>query len=115
MVTLSNGFLTALIGKMKSLQSAVDKLSSGAAGAKKYGPQQIPVSAWVEEETEDGWRYAASISLPGVTASNIPIVTFADDNTDYYYPTAQTGAGTVTVYADAIPDGTVTLASIVIL
>lgn len=115
MVTLSNGFLNALIGKVKSLQNTVDKLSSSASGAKKYGPKQIPVSAWAEEETEDGYRYAASIGLPGVTANNIPIVTFADDDTDYFYPTAQTGAGTVTVYADDIPDGTITIQSIVIM
>lgn len=115
MVTLSNGFLNALIGKMKSLQNTVDKLSSSTSGAKKYGPKQIPVSAWKEEDTEDGYRYAASISLSGVTADNVPIITFADEDVDYFYPTAQTGAGTVTVWADDIPDGTVTVKSIVIL
>lgn len=114
MVTLSNGFLTALISKVKSLQNTVDKLSS-SAGARKYGPQQIPVSAWKEEDTEDGYRYAASISLSGVTADNVPMVTFADEDVDYFYPTAQAGAGTVTVWADDIPDGTVTVKSIVIL
>ena len=108
MVTLSNGFLNALIGKMKSLQNTVDKLSSSASGAKKYG-------SWKEEATDDGYRYAASISLSGVTADNVPIITFADEDVDYFYPTAQTGAGTVTVWADDIPDGTVTVKSIVIL
>ena len=63
MVTLTTGFLNALIGKVKSLQNTVDKLSSSSSGAKKYGPKQIPVSAWKEEDTDDGYRYAEARQL----------------------------------------------------
>ena len=103
----------------QGLMSAADKkkldgLSAGS-GVIKTHDVPIPIEAWIEEATEDGYRYAASISLPGVTVDNVPIVTFADEDVDYFYPTAQTGAGTVTVWADDIPDGTVTVKSIVIL
>lgn len=101
------------------LMSAADKKKldgiSDGIGVTKVSDVQIPVSAWKEEATDDGYRYAASISLPGVTADHVPIITFADEDVDYFYPTAQTGAGTVTVWADDIPDGTVTVKSIVIL
>ena len=91
------------------------KLKEQTQSPKRIGPVQIPVSAWVEEETENSYRYAAAVRVSGCTAANVPIVTFADEDVDDFYPTCKSGTGTITVYADDIPSGTITLQSIVIM
>lgn len=101
MVTLTEGAVKWLIAKVK-------------ATVKKYQNIQIPVSAWREEETEDGYRYAADIQALGVTADDIPLVMFSGD-TSGMETVCVSGADKVTVYADAIPNYIVTVQSIITL
>lgn len=91
------------------------KIKEQMQAPKKLGPIQIPVSAWVEEETEDSFRYAAAIKVAGCSENNVAIVTFSDEDVDDFYSTCKSGAGTVTVYADDIPSGPITLQSVVIM
>lgn len=82
---------------------------------KKLGPIQIPVAAWFEEATADGSRYAAAVPVPGCTVDNVPMVTFSEDDTYDFYPTCQSGDGTVTVYAYDLPGEVITLQSVVVM
>lgn len=93
----------------------LNKIKEQSQAPKKYELLQIPVSAWVEEETEDGYRYAAAVPVVGCTADHMPIVTFADDDVEDFYSTCKSGDGTVTVYAEDIPSGSITLQSVVIM
>lgn len=105
MVTLTEGAVKWLIAKIKAASS----------GTKKFTNLQIPVSAWHEEETEDGYRYAASVSIPTCTAEDMPIVVFPDEDTDDFYATAESGNGIVTVYACAKPGEIITIKSIALV
>lgn len=102
MVTLTDGAVKWLIAKIK------------ATAGKRYKNIQIPVSAWREEETTDGYRYAADIQALGVTADDIPLVMFTGDVSGID-TTCASGADKVTVYADAIPNYVVIVQSITTL
>lgn len=93
----------------------LEKVKEQTRSPRRFGPVQIPVSAWVEEETEDSYRYAAIVPVDGCTSDNVPIVTFSDKDVDNFYPICESGNNTVMVYAVDIPDDTITLQSIVIM
>lgn len=106
MVTLTEGAVKWLIAKVKA--------TAATAAGKKYKNIQIPVSAWREEESENGYHYAADIQAYGVTADDVPLVMFSGD-TGGLETMCVSGADKVTVYADAIPNYIVTVQSIITL
>lgn len=81
----------------------------------KMADIQVPTSSWMVEQTEEGYLYKAEIEITGVTEEHIPIVTFANEDVDYFYPTAMAGNGIVTIYTDDVPIDTITIKSIVLL
>lgn len=81
------------------------------AAPRKYINIQVPVSAWVW----DGEKYAAAIEIQGATANDVPLATFAEEDTPNFYAVCATGNGTVTIYADDIPDSVITIQSVIIM
>lgn len=81
----------------------------------KVADIQVPASSWMVEQTEEGYMYKAEIEIADVTEEHIPIVTFANEDVDYFYPTAMAGNGTVTIYTDDAPIDMITIKSIVLL
>lgn len=74
----------------------------------------IATSAWTADSTYTDYGYKAVISLSGVTANMFPDVVFLPEDiaSGNYAPVADSGAGSVTIYAKAVPDEPLTVPSI---
>lgn len=82
-----------------------------------FGAQTVATTAWASDTTysEQGYGFRASVSLPGVTTSHIPDVTFAmaDAVSGNLAPLADTYDGGLYIYAKEQPTATVNIASVV--
>lgn len=89
---------------------------SGAGGGDTLSFTNIVVSAsdWDDSSYSRSFPYEAVISLSGVTENHFPIVAFyeADDIVYHFMDSAQTGNGTVTIYAEKAPAGAIIIPSI---
>ena len=90
-------------------------LSSNIVTRLIFEDQTVATSAWVSDSTYTDYGYKAVVSLSGVTASMIPDVVFdpADALSGNFAPVAVSGAGSVTIYAKAVPESTITIPSVV--
>ena len=75
----------------------------------------VATSAWVSDSTYTDYAYKAVISLNGVTADMFPEVVFLPDDvaSGNFAPVVVSAAGSVTIYAKAVPSSAVTIPSIV--
>ena len=89
---------------------------SGAGGGDTLSFTNIVVSAsdWDDSNYSRSFPYEAVISLSGVTENHFPIVAFyeADDIVYHFMDSAQTGNGTVTIYAEKAPAGAIIIPNI---
>ena len=84
---------------------------------RRFQNKTVAVSAWSASSAVAGFGYAASVACSGVTAADCALVTFGATEAvgGNFAPVCSTGAGTVTVYAAAIPSGTVTIPTITVI
>lgn len=75
----------------------------------------VLVDAWASDNTYSDYPYKADITLTGATGDYVPTVTFGvqDATSGNFAPVAETGNGYVRIYAVEVPDGTVTIPSII--
>ena len=89
---------------------------SGAGGGDTLSFTNIVVSAsdWDDSSYSRSFPYEAVISLSGVTENYFPIVTFyeADDAVYHFMDIAQTGNGTLTIYAQVAPTTAIIIPSV---
>ena len=101
-------------GKKPGDFAAASHSHSGYAQALIFQNVSVAASAWRSDSTYAAYPYAATLTLPGVTASHVPEVTFgaAEAASGIYAPVALSGSGTVKIYAASKPAAVITLQSI---
>lgn len=74
----------------------------------------VPASEWVEDSTHEGYKYKCALQLKGVAADDFAVVLFSDAQSlsFSYSPFCETGAGTVSIWADS--NGRITIPKIII-
>lgn len=96
--------------------AVLSSFPSGAGGGDTLSFTNIVVSAsdWDDSSYSRSFPYEAVISLSGVTENHFPIVAFyeADDIVYHFMDSAQTGNGTVTIYAEKAPAGAIIIPNI---
>lgn len=77
----------------------------------------VPIASWTASDAYDGYPFGAAIALNGVDGDHVPSVSFAPQDIAAYglCGVAESGAGTVTVYASTAPGVEITIPSIVCL
>jgi len=83
---------------------------------KKYsGSVSVATSAWAASGIT-AYPYKADIAVTGITANDYPTVAFAqaDAASGNYSPECDTSAGTLTIYAKAVPSGAITITYMII-
>ena len=101
-------------GKKPGDFAAASHSHSGYAQALIFQNVSVAASAWSSDSTYAAYPYAATLTLPGVTASHVPEATFgaAEAASGIYAPVALSGSGTVKIYAASKPAAAITLQSI---
>ena len=101
-------------GKKPGDFAAASHSHSGYAQALIFQNVSVAASAWSSDSTYAAYPYAATLTLPGVTASHVPEVTFGatEAASGIYAPVALSGSGTVKIYAASKPTAAITLQSI---
>ena len=101
-------------GKKPGDFAAASHSHSGYAQALIFQNVSVAASAWSSDSTYAAYPYAATLTLPGVTASHVPEVTFGatEAASGIYAPVALSGSGTVKIYAASKPAAAITLQSI---
>lgn len=76
--------------------------------------QTVATSAFTSDSTYEDYPYRASIVLSGVTTNHMPEVTFAlaEATSGNYAPVSETYDGGVYIYAQEVPESSITLPSI---
>ena len=87
---------------------------SGYAEVKIFSNVSVAASAWASDSTYAAYPYAASVACSGVTANHVPEVVFGvtEAASGNFAPVAQSGSGTVKIYAATKPTAAITLQSI---
>ena len=83
---------------------------------KKYsGSASVATSSWAASGIT-AYPYKADISVTGITANDYPTVAFAqaDAASGNYSPECDTSAGTLTIYARAVPSAAITITYMII-
>lgn len=83
---------------------------------KKYsGSASVATSSWAASGIT-AYPYKADIAVTGITANDYPTVAFAqaDAVSGNYSPECDTSAGTLTIYAKAVPSGAITITYMII-
>lgn len=83
---------------------------------KKYsGSATVATSAWAASGIT-AYPYKADITVTGITANDYPTVAFAQAEaaSGNYSPECDTSAGTLTIYAKAVPSGAITITYMII-
>lgn len=83
---------------------------------KKYsGSATVATSAWAASGIS-AYPYKADITVTGITANDYPTVAFAQAEavSGNYSPECDTSAGTLTIYAKAVPSGAITISYMII-
>ena len=75
----------------------------------------VATSAWTSDSTYTDYDYKAVISTSNVTASMIPEVVFDPDDatSGNLAPVADSGSGSVTIYAKEVPSSSITIPTII--
>ena len=91
----SGGVYTAI----SNIQNAVKNAVIGSS---------LPIT-WVSDASVSGYSYKGTISLAGVTANHVPVVTFdsATANSGRYCPVAESGSGVVYIWSTSNAAATV--------
>jgi hypothetical protein len=103
---------------LKHVQNELSELEAGTAvelKKKLFNNTTVPVSAFTEDTTYEGYQYRVSVPLDGVLASMIPEVIFgmADAVSGIFAPVAETYNGGVYLYANNIPDENIVIPTII--
>lgn len=91
------------------------EISSGGSGSiKVFVNLPVPADSWTDTGNDE-LAFRASITLPGVTTSYAPIVTFTPDQLNTYIlsPMAETYNGGVYIYSDELIQDAMTIPSII--
>ena len=83
---------------------------------KKYsGSASVATSAWAASGIT-AYPYKANITVTGITANDYPTVAFAqaDAVSGNYSPECDTSAGTLTIYAKAVPSAAITISYMIL-
>ena len=103
------------------LKSIKDELSALEAGTgvelKKllFTNVAVPVSAFVADTTYQDYGFRAAVALEGVISSMVPEAVFgvSDVTSGNFAPVVDTYDGGVYIYAESVPDGAVTVPTII--
>lgn len=99
---------------MDVIDAALHELSEGADEQKEHYKRlldaSVPASAWTESEYED-YPYQANVAFEGCTADYCVDVMFspAQISMGIFAQFAVSGAGTVTIYSESVPSGSITI------
>ena len=91
-------------------------VSNNVTFCRKYsGSATVATSAWVASGIT-AYPYKADIAVTGITANDYPTVAFAQAEavSGNYSPECNTSAGTLTIYAKAVPSGAITISYMII-
>lgn len=91
-------------------------VSNNVTFCRKYsGSVSVATSAWAASGIT-AYPYKADISVTGITANDYPTVAFAqaEATSGNYSPECDTSAGTLTIYARAVPSGAITITYMII-
>lgn len=74
----------------------------------------VTTSAWAEDATYESYGYKANVSCSGVTANHYVDVVFnaVNASSGIFSPICSSGANIVTIWANEIPEGTITIPTI---
>lgn len=88
--------------------------SGGSSSIKVFVNLPVPADSWTDTGNDE-LAFRASITLPGVTTSYAPIVTFTPDQLNTYIlsPMAETYDGGVYIYSDELIQDAMTIPSII--
>lgn len=100
------GYLSGLKGKVQ------DQINSKTL---VFTNVSVATSSWSSDATYSSYPYKATISCSGVTADYLPIVVFSvtDSQSNIFCPDCSSDSNSVTIYANKIPSGAITIPSIV--
>ena len=89
--------------------------SSG--GTHTFSNVQVASSAWSTTGGTTNYPYCATISLTGATANMFPHVVFSEEDaiSGNFSPIAQSGSGTVTIWAYEAPESSITIPTIMLV
>ena len=92
----------------------IPELEAEVFGGKTWLDRTVAVGDWIADETIPLFPFRASLPAPGVTAYDVPLVTFAEADADsgILCPLAETRADEVCVFASEIPAQAVSVRSI---
>lgn len=91
-------------------------VSNNVTFCRKYsGSASVATSSWAASGIT-AYPYKADISVTGITANDYPTVAFAQAEaaSGNYSPECDTSAGTLTIYAKAVPSGAITITYMII-
>lgn len=97
--------------------SIVSSLPYGSGNTLCFTYVAVDSGSWTTSNFNASYPYQATISLTGVTANHLPVVTFSESDIKAYnfLMYAQTGNGTLTIYAKNSPSSTIIILSILCL
>lgn len=76
----------------------------------------VEAGAWAQDSTFADFPFAAEVAIVGATAEHVPDVTFnpGDILSGKFAPVAQSGEGTVKIFAKEVPEASIVILSIVL-
>ena len=103
---------------LASIQQELEDIQAGAAVELRklqFNDTAVPTSAFVADTTYEDYPYRAAVALTNVIANMIPEVVFSltDATSGIFAPVAEAYNGGVYLYANDVPEATITIPTII--